>query len=66
MNFPLYERAIAEALLDTREWVERRKHTRAVLHEDVHKLPKDCPLWGAGLSLAQATLVWAKIWKELP
>jgi len=56
-----YERSIAEGLTLMRDWIADHEINPKTLPESPWNLPKDCPLWHLGLSLAQASGILATV-----
>jgi hypothetical protein len=55
-----YVAAINDGLEKAREWAA----TQETLPDDPWALPKDCPLWSMGLSLAQASGILGRLRAE--
>lgn len=57
----MYRLALNDGLEAMRKWVAETNHE---LPDDVWKLPKDCPLWRMGLSMAQADCILSAVRNE--
>lgn len=58
-----YKGVIDDGLAKMIAWVNENNINE--LPEDVWQLPKDCPLWNLGLSLAQASGIHSVVRKRL-
>lgn len=52
-----YQRAIGTGVKEMERWMVESNVT--MLPDDAWDLPRDCPLWGLGLSMAQLSLILA-------
>jgi len=57
-----YESDCQNGLMTFREWAAKQTDR---LPDDPWKLPKDCPIWKLGLSLAQADGIFRTVRAEL-